>query len=318
VEKRAIVTGGAGFIGSHLVRRLAAEGYPTCVIDSFDDYYDPVVKRANIAGTKALFKEVSVAEGDIRDVGFLEKTFNDFRPDLVIHLAARPGVRASIENPLLYSDVNVMGTQLILECCRKSGIRKFIFGSSSSVYGASSKVPFSEEDPCDKPVSPYAATKRAAEMICTAYSSLFDIEITCLRFFSVYGPMQRPEMAVYKFADLITRGKQLPMYGNGGSSRDYTYVDDIVDGIIAALENMGGFRVYNLGNSKTVRLADLIRIIADALGMESKIEQLPDQPGDVPTTYADITRSADELSYSPRTSIEDGVTKFIEWFRYRY
>ncbi|MHC4662539.1 MAG: NAD-dependent epimerase/dehydratase family protein [Planctomycetota bacterium] len=318
MEKRAIVTGGAGFIGSHLVRRLAAEGYPTCVIDSFDDYYDPVVKRANIAGTKALFKEVSVAEGDIRDVGFLEKTFNDFRPDLVIHLAARPGVRASIENPLLYSDVNVMGTQLILECCRKSGIRKFIFGSSSSVYGASSKVPFSEEDPCDKPVSPYAATKRAAEMICTAYSSLFDIEITCLRFFSVYGPMQRPEMAVYKFADLITRGKQLPMYGNGGSSRDYTYVDDIVDGIIAALENMGGFRVYNLGNSKTVRLADLIRIIADALGMESKIEQLPDQPGDVPTTYADITRSADELSYSPRTSIEDGVTKFIEWFRYRY
>ncbi|TET31722.1 MAG: NAD-dependent epimerase/dehydratase family protein [Planctomycetota bacterium] len=317
MSKQIIITGGAGFIGSNLARRLAGEGNGVCIIDSFDDCYDPAIKRDNAAETLKLYPGVELAEGDIRDSGFLDAAYKSFKPDVIIHLAARPGVRASIADPLLYTDVNIVGTQQLLEACRRHGVGKFIFGSSSSVYGVTSRIPFSEEDPCDRPVSPYAATKRVGEIICANYSHLFGLGITCLRFFTVYGPMQRPEMAIHKFSRLISGGHPIPMYGDGSSKRDYTYVDDIVQGVGAALEKIEGYRIYNLGNSQTTELSKLIQIVGDVLGQKPKINREPDQQGDVPITFADITKSRQELGYNPETSIEDGVEKFVEWFRAR-
>jgi UDP-glucuronate 4-epimerase len=315
--RNIIITGGAGFIGSNLARRLAGEGHDVCILDSFDDYYDPAIKRDNLAETQKMYPLVEYAEGDIRDSGFLDATYKSFKPGVIIHLAARPGVRASIADPLLYTDVNVVGTQQLLEACRRSGVKKFIFGSSSSVYGVTSKIPFSEEDPCDRPISPYAATKRAGEIICANYSHLFNLDITCLRFFTVYGPMQRPEMAIHEFSRLISGNEPISMYGDGSSKRDYTYVDDIVQGVVASLEKIEGYRIYNLGNSQTIELSKLIQVVGDALGKKPRINRESDQQGDVPITFADISKSRQELGYNPETSIEDGVAKFVEWFRAR-
>jgi len=317
VSKQIIVTGGAGFIGNNLVRRLALGGESACIIDSFDDSYDPAIKRSNVAETLKLYPDVRLAEGDIRDNAFLDSVFGSFKPDLIIHLAARPGVRASIENPMLYTDVNITGTQQLLEASRRRGVGKFVFGSSSSVYGATSRIPFSEDDPCDKQVSPYAATKRAGEIICSSYSMVYGIDITCLRFFTVYGPMQRPEMAIHKFTRLISEGKPIPMFGDGSSKRDYTYVDDIAEGVVGAVDGIDGFRIYNLGNSSTVELSRLVQIIGEALGIEPEIIHEPDQRGDVPITFADIDKARNEIGYNPGTSIEEGIAKFVEWYRNR-
>jgi len=273
-----LVTGAAGFIGSHLCERLLADGRRVVGLDSFDSFYDPKIKRANIAGclTNSNFRLV---EGDIRDAEVVAAALKGC--DLVVHLAARAGVRPSIEDPLLYQDVNVRGTNVILETMRKLGMKKLVFASSSSVYGNIKKVPFSETDVVDNPISPYAATKKAGELICHAYHHLFGMDITCLRFFTVYGARQRPDLAIHKFAKLILAGKSIPVFGDGSMMRDHTYIDDIIAGVVAAIDHCGGYKIYNLGESRPVLLSDLIAVIERAVGKKAMIERLPLQPGDV-------------------------------------
>jgi UDP-glucuronate 4-epimerase len=309
-----LVTGGAGFIGSHLTRRLLDRGDRVTILDDFNDFYDPARKRANVARV-AERDGFSLVEGDIRDADLVEKLFRDHQFDAVVHLAARAGVRPSLKEPILYEDTNCIGTLRLLEAARHHGPDTFIFGSSSSVYGINQKVPFSEDDEVNQPISPYATTKRSGELLCYNYHHLYDLNIACLRFFTVYGPAQRPEMAIHKFTDLLARGEEIPMYGDGSSRRDYTFVDDIIDGVVASLDLAPPFEILNLGGAETTALADLIRMIADELGVEHRIQYLPEQPGDVPITYADVRKAGRVLGYSPRVSIREGLRRFVEWYR---
>jgi UDP-glucuronate 4-epimerase len=302
-----LVTGGAGFIGSHLVERLLGMGRRVVVVDSFCDFYDPAIKRRNVALVEGK-RGYALREGDIRDQAFMEAVFEAERFDCVVHLAAMAGVRPSIEQPRYYNDVNINGTMNVLECCRLFGLPRLVFGSSSSVYGVNTKVPFSEEDRVERAVSPYAATKLANEVI-------------CLRFFTVYGPRQRPEMAIAKFIRLIEVGGEVPVFGDGSTRRDYTYCDDIVAGIVAsmALEpaapDQSLFEIINLGNSRTVELRELIGLIEQATGKTARLKHLPEQPGDVPVTYADISKARRLLGYQPNYPVEHGIEQAVAWQR---
>ena len=307
-----LVTGGAGFIGSHLCERLIDLGSKVICIDNFDSFYDPLVKEDNISGI-ADSKYFKLYRSDITNLDQIEKIFSENRIDMVIHLAARAGVRPSIQSPLLYERVNILGTMNILECCKKYKIPKLIFASSSSVYGGNKKLPFSEEDNVDHPVSPYAATKKAGELICYTYYDLYKIAIYCFRFFTVYGPRQRPEMAIHKFTRLILSGKEIEIYGDGSSSRDYTYIDDVIYGIVNSLDRLKGFEVINLGNSKTVKLIDLVKMIEDLTEKKARLRFTESQPGDVFATYADIGKAEKMLKYLPETDIKEGLIKFVKW-----
>lgn len=311
-----LVTGGAGFIGSHLTHRLLARGDRVTVLDDFNDYYDPARKRENVAPFLDR-DDYRLVEGDIRDADLVERLFAEGRFDGVVHLAARAGVRPSLQEPILYEDVNCIGTLRLLEAARRHGPNLFLFGSSSSVYGINEKVPFAEDDEVNQPISPYATTKRAGELLCYNYHHLYGFRTACLRFFTVYGPGQRPEMAIHKFTDLLWRGQPIPMYGDGGSRRDYTYVDDIVDGLVATLDLRPGFEILNLGGADTTSLRDLIHWIAEELAVEPRIEYLPAQPGDVPITYADVSKAARLLGYSPKVPIREGLRRFVSWYRER-
>jgi UDP-glucuronate 4-epimerase len=308
-----LVTGAAGFIGSHLVEALLRRGSQVIGLDNFDDFYDPAIKRRNIqwAATQPNFRLV---EGDVRDAGLLEDLFAGNAIDCVFHLAARAGVRPSIANPLLYQSVNVEGTSILLETMRRHGVKRLMFASSSSVYGNNPSVPFRETDNVDRPISPYAATKKGGELLCYTYHHLFGFDVACLRFFTVYGPRQRPEMAIHNFTRMIAEGEELPMYGDGSTARDYTYIDDIIQGLLAIERNLSGYHILNLGESQTTTLRGLIDMIGEALGREPRIRQLPLQPGDVEITYADIT-AARALGYRPETPIAEGVRKFVAWYR---
>ncbi len=310
---KILVTGGAGFIGSSVSEKLLARGDEVVAIDCFDNFYDPKIKRRNI-GAALKSPSYKLVEGDIRDLELLKGLFRRERFDRVFHLAARAGVRPSIADPLLYEDVNVRGTMNLLEAAKENSLPGFIFASSSSIYGNNKKVPFSETDFVDNPVSPYAATKKACELICHTYHHLYGLNISCLRFFTVYGPRQRPEMAIHKFTRLIDRGEPVPMFGDGSSRRDYTYIDDIADGVIKAIDANFAFEIFNIGESQTTKLRTLIELIEKSLGKKANIEQLPDQPGDVEVTYADITKSKKMLGYNPRTKVEEGVPKFVKWY----
>lgn len=312
---RVLVTGGAGFIGSHTTAALLQRGDEVVCIDNFHDlYYDPALKWKRIQP----FQENSawaLYQGDIRDAELLEQVFGKEKIDKIIHLAALAGVRNSLRYPQLYEEVNVKGTLNMLEVARRHEIRNFVFASSSSVYGDRSHAPFREEEPADWPVSPYAATKRAGELLCYTYHHLYDIPATCLRFFTVYGPQGRPDMALYLFTSAIFGGQEVWMFGDGTSQRDYTFIGDTVAGVLAALDMDLGFEIINLGNCRTTALRDFIELIERACGREARIHQLPMQPGDVKLTCADITKAQQLLGYDPHTPIEEGVRIFVDWFR---
>ena len=314
--KKVLITGGAGFIGSHLVDRLlATDVEQVTVVDDFNDFYDPAIKRANIAGHLA-DSRYKLVEADIRDSAALQDALANSDFDCIVHLAARAGVRPSLSQPQLYSDTNINGTLNLLELARRKNIKQFVFGSSSSVYGINADIPFSEDDPIRQPISPYAATKGAGELLCHTYSHLYGLRCVCLRFFTVYGPRQRPDLAIHKFAKLISEGKPIPVFGDGTTRRDYTYIDDIIDGVVAAMYyNLSEFDVFNLGESRTVELQELISLIEKELDTHAVIDRQPAQPGDVPVTFADISKSAALLHYEPKTQIEEGLRRFIEWFR---
>ncbi|MHC4111378.1 MAG: GDP-mannose 4,6-dehydratase [Planctomycetota bacterium] len=310
---KVLLTGAAGFIGSHLCERLLGDGCVVLGVDNFDEFYDPQIKQCNIADCLKN-DNFELVEADIRDRAAMNDVVGS-GVDIIVHLAARAGVRPSIAQPLLYADVNVNGTTVLLEAAKEQRIGKFIFASSSSVYGNNEKVPFSEEDNVDFPISPYAATKKACELICHTYHHLYEMSLTCLRFFTVYGPRQRPDLAIHKFAKLIEQGKPISIYGDGTMSRDFTYIDDIIDGTVAAMEKCAGFNIYNLGESRPITVNDLVAEIEKALGKKAIKEHVPLQPGDVERTYADVTKAVSELGYNPKTKIEDGLAKFVTWLR---
>lgn len=308
-----LVTGGAGFIGSHVCKKLLQDGKKVLCIDDFNDFYAPQIKRNNI--TPYINSEnFTLLEGDIRDYTFLKNCFKKYNFREIIHLAARAGVRPSIQNPLLYSEVNITGTLNLLELSKEYKIENFIFGSSSSVYGNNKKVPFSEGDNLEGMISPYAVSKRAGENFCFNYHHLCGLPMTCLRFFTVYGPSQRPDMAIHKFTKNIFKGKEISMFGDGSSERDYTYIDDIVDGVIKALERKCDFEIFNLGESQTTKLIDLVHLIEDCFGENAKIKSYPNQPGDVHITYADIEKAKSILGYNPKTKVKEGIPLFVNWF----
>ncbi|MCH7702617.1 MAG: GDP-mannose 4,6-dehydratase [Planctomycetes bacterium] len=309
-----LVTGGAGFIGSHLCEALLQREHKVVALDSFDDFYEPAVKRTNLAKCEGK-DDFSLVEGDIRDADTVNTVLHEHGVDVIVHLAARAGVRPSIEQPVLYQDVNVGGTAVLLEAARLHGVRKFIFASSSSVYGNNKKVPFAESDNVDFPISPYAASKKAGELLCHTFHHLYGMDITCLRFFTVYGPRQRPDLAIHKFARLIEAAKPIPVFGDGTMMRDHTFIDDIVDGVLRAIDKCAGFAIYNLGNSHPVSLADLITAIERALGKKATLDRQPPQPGDVDRTFADVSRARKELGYVPRTALADGLPRFVNWLR---
>jgi UDP-glucuronate 4-epimerase len=313
--RNALITGGAGFIGSHLVDRLLAEGeWQITVVDDFNDFYSPDIKRANVAGHLREPNYTLVA-ADIRDAAALEKIFAQKTFDVIVHLAARAGVRPSLSEPKLYAETNINGTLNLLELAREHGVKHFVFGSSSSVYGVNEKVPFAEDDPVFNPISPYAATKSAGELICHTYSHLYGIRCVCLRFFTVYGARQRPDLAIHKFSRMITDGEPIPVFGDGTTRRDYTYVDDIIQGVLAAIDyDAADYEIFNLGESQTVELRELIALIEGSLGKKAVIDRQPMQPGDVPVTYADISKARAKLGYNPGTKIADGIPKFVQWF----
>jgi len=312
--KNYLVTGGAGFIGSHLVDSLLSEGNNIITIDNFDEFYSKEVKLNNIASALT-FDTFQLIEGDIRDKGLLDDLFSNNHIDVVIHLAAKAGVRPSIENTVEYYDVNINGTLNILEAMKKFDVKHLVFASSSSVYGNNKKVPFSESDIVDYPISPYAATKKSGELLCHTYHHLYDFKINCLRFFTVYGPRQRPDLAIHKFSKMILNDETIPMFGDGTTKRDYTYIDDIIQGIKLAIRNLNGYEVFNLGESRTIMLKELITLIEKEIGKKANIEKLPLQPGDVEQTYADISKAKEILGYDPQYEIEEGIKNFIEWLK---
>ena len=312
--KHVLVTGGAGFIGSHVTGRLLGRGDRVTALDDFNDFYDPALKRAN-AARFAGRDDWRLVEGDIRDAALVDRLFAASRFDAVIHLAARAGVRPSLREPILYEDVNCIGTLRLLEAARHHGPADFVFASSSSVYGINEKVPFAESDPVELPISPYATTKRAGELLCFNYSHLYGLNVSCLRFFTVYGPAQRPEMAIAKFTDLLARGEPVPLFGSGQSRRDYTFIDDIVDGVLAALDLAPRFEIFNLGGSQTTTLIDLVHAIAGELGVEARLRMLPEQPGDVPITFADVGKAGRLLGYAPKVPIREGLARYVAWYR---
>jgi UDP-glucuronate 4-epimerase len=308
-----LVTGGAGFIGSHLVEKLLARGDQVIVIDNFHDFYDPAVKENNVRPFMD-HADFSLQRIDISNFSALENVFQQNKVDLVVHLAARAGVRPSILDPLGYYQTNVQGTLNLLELCRTFRINRFVFASSSSVYGNNKKVPFSEDDPVDHPISPYAATKKAGELLCHTYHHLYHINIFALRFFTVYGPRQRPDLAIHKFFNLIYRNQEIPFFGDGTTSRDYTYIDDTIQGIMAAIDRVHGFQIINLGESQPISLQDLVQQIEKVSGKTVKKQPLPMQPGDVLKTYADISKATKLLDYKPGMPIDRGLQIFKRWF----
>lgn len=331
--KTYLVTGAAGFIGSNLVKKILDTDNRVINIDNFNDYYSSDVKIKNVLKSVGLdtscetIEELETLVGsdrykleviDIRDLENLKKVFENNRIDIVIHLAAMAGVRPSIEDPLLYQDVNVRGTMNILECCRVFKVKKFVMASSSSVYGNNKKVPFSETDVVDFAISPYAATKKSCEVLGHTYHHLYDIDMAMLRFFTVYGPGQRPDLAIHKFTKMIDEGVEIPFYGDGSTKRDYTYIDDIVDGVLRCCayvsEHSGVYEIFNLGESETITLSQMVSTIEDVMGKKAKIKRLPMQPGDVKVTYADISKAKDILGYNPSTNFRDGIEKFINWY----
>ena len=309
-----LVTGGAGFIGSHVCERLLNDGHEVCAFDDLNDFYSPAIKQSAIRQLQSLAKPFSFVQGDLCDRAALEEVFSSARFDQVIHLAARAGVRPSLLEPALYQRVNVEGTVNLLEAARARGVKKLTIASSSSVYGVNAKVPFSENDPIFSAISPYAASKLACEALGHVYHHVYGMDIAMLRFFTVYGPRQRPDLAIHKFASLITAGKPIPVFGDGSTARDYTYVSDTVNGVLACTQREFGFDIFNLGESQTVRLDYLIALLEKALGKAAIIDRQPPQPGDVPITYADISKARARLDYHPSVKIEEGIPKFVEWF----
>ena len=314
--RNILITGGAGFIGSHLVDRLLSENdWRVTAVDDFNDFYSPEIKRRNVQ-PQLQNPAFMLVEADIRDKAALARVFADSKFDCIVHLAARAGVRPSLSEPQLYVETNVNGTMNLLELARQHKVPQFVFGSSSSVYGVNEKVPFSESDPIFNPISPYAATKAAGELLCHTYSHLYGLRCICLRFFTVYGARQRPDLAIHKFAQLISNGKPIPVFGDGTTRRDYTYIDDILAGVRAAIDyDKTTYEVINLGESRTVELRELIALLEKELDLRAVIERQPMQPGDVPQTFADISRARELLGYNPQTQIEDGLRLFVDWFR---
>jgi UDP-glucuronate 4-epimerase len=309
---RILVTGGAGFIGSHLVEKLLADGHHVSILDDFNDFYDPQIKRDNIS---AVEKKIAVHDADLRDRDKVSNLFRHEKFDAIAHLAARAGVRPSIQQPKLYYETNVAGTLHLLEAARTSEVEQFIFASSSSVYGAAKRIPFSEEEHLTQTLSPYAATKIAGEFLCSTYSHLYKLRIDELRYFTVYGARQRPDLAIHQFTRKIHAGQPIDQFGDGTTRRDYTYVDDIIQGTMAALNYDGPmFNVFNLGENETIQLKDLIAALENALGKKAKINRLPEQPGDMPLTCADISKARKLLGYNPKTKFEDGLPRFVDWF----
>jgi UDP-glucuronate 4-epimerase len=313
---KIVVTGGAGFIGSHLVRRLLDDGHEVGVIDNFSDFYSPSIKRANV---ESFGGRARVFEVDITDFDAVNGILAEEKYDTIVHLAARAGVRPSIENPKGYIDTNITGTYNLLEGAQAAGTRHFVFASSSSVYGLAKTVPFSEDLPLPQTLSPYAATKLAGEHLCGNFANLHGLRVVCLRFFTVYGPGQRPDLAIHKFTDMIERGQAIPKFGDGGTRRDYTYIDDIVQGVLGAIayshSGAESFNIFNLGESETTTLNELIAALESALGKTAAVQQLPEQKGDMPLTCADISKARRLLDYQPHTKIADGIPRFVEWYR---
>jgi len=309
---KILVTGGAGFIGSHLVEALLAEGHTVCVIDDFNDFYDPLIKRQNL---QAFISDIRLHTIDLRDKNAILDTVSADKPDAIVHLAARAGVRPSIARPELYIETNITGTCHLLEASKACGVERFIFGSSSSVYGASRTTPFREDQVLTQTLSPYAATKVAGEHLCSNYSYLYGIRAICLRFFTVYGPRQRPDLAIHKFTNLIHHGKPIDVYGDGTARRDFTYIEDIIQGVLASIAYLGApFDIFNLGENETIELRQVITEIESALGKNALINFLPPMPGDMPVTCADISKARQLLGYAPATRIQSGVRKFVEWY----
>ncbi len=308
-----LVTGGAGFIGSHLVDRLLEMGESVCVLDNFNTLYDPAIKRRNIQPHRD-YDNYRLVEGDIRDRTLVDECFREHDFQEVIHLAAMAGVRPSVENPVLYQEVNLIGTMNLLEACRRCSVGRFIFASSSSVYGNNEKVPFSETDPVDQPISPYASTKKSGELMVYTYHHLYGLDSVCLRFFTAYGPRQRPEMAIHLFTRRIFQGEEIEMFGDGSSRRDYTFIEDIVNGIVACRGRMFGYEVLNLGRSDTVQLSELVKKIEKYSGRTAGVVRRPSQPGDVRQTFADISKARRLIDYEPVVSIDEGLKRFIQWY----
>lgn len=314
---RLIVTGGAGFIGSRLVDRLLRDGREVVVVDNFDPFYPRAVKEANLAEALAN-PRCRLVELDIRDAAGVDALVQSFRPDAIVHLAARAGVRPSIADPGLYADVNVVGTVRWLEAAARLEPKpRFVYASSSSVYGDRADAPFRESDAVDSPVSPYAATKRACELLARTFHHIHGLNITGLRFFTAFGPRNRPDLAIASFADRIERGETIPMFGDGRTRRDYTFVDDVVDGVVRAVDRCDGLHVYNLGNSSPVELREMIEAIGEALGQTPHVERLPEQPGDVRQTFADVSLAEAELGYRPSTPFREGLARYVAWRRAR-
>jgi UDP-glucuronate 4-epimerase len=318
---RVLVTGAAGFIGSHLAERLVARGDDVVGLDNFDAFYARAVKESNLAPLAAS-PRFSLVEGDVRAAADLARAFGAARADVVVHLAALAGVRPSLADPARYADVNVLGTVRLTEAARAHGVGRVVFASSSSVYGADSEPPFKESDPCLRPLSPYASTKRAGELGLYTAHHLYGIDVTCLRFFTVYGPRQRPDLAIHKFARLILAGAPLELFGDGSTSRDYTWIDDVIDGVVAAVDKSGApergapaFRIYNLGGSRTTTLLGLVERLSEALGRKAVIDWRPEQPGDMTRTLADLTLVGRDLGYAPRVAIDEGITRFAAWVK---
>ena len=324
MKRTYFITGGAGFIGSHLSERLLKEGNNIISIDNFNDYYDPILKEKNYEIVKRTAEEnnchYKLYRGDIRDKNILEEIFNNHSIDCIVSLAANAGVRPSIEAPEYYVDVNLMGLTNLLEISKNNGVKSFVFISSSSVYGNNKKVPFSEKDTVDNPISPYAATKKAGELLCYTYHALYKMNIACLRYFTVYGPRQRPDLAINKFTRLMLKGEEIPMYGDGTTARDYTYISDIVDGTVKALNYVMQkdkyiYDIFNLGGSNPITLKKLIDVIGEATGKRPKIKKLPMQPGDVNITYSDFSHAKEILNYEPKIKIEEGISNFVKWYQ---
>jgi UDP-glucuronate 4-epimerase len=318
-SRRVLLTGGADFIGSHVGEALLRQGAELTIVDDLDEFYSPAWKRANLEELRCV-GDFQFVEADICDPEPLRRLFAEMSFGTVVHLAARAGIRPSLEQPRLYERVNVAGTLNVLDLCREYGVSKFVFGSSSSVYGASTRVPFSEAQADLRPISPYAATKLAGELLCHTYAQLYRLPVVCLRFFTVYGPRQRPDLAIHKFTSLIESGKPIALYGDGSSGRDYTYVDDTVAGVLAAIDfapraEPVPFEIFNLGNSYPVKLKEMVRALERATGRQAAYSHEPDQPGDVPLTWADISKASKLLRYKPATHFDEGLKRFVNWYR---